>query len=263
MDFNTFPKEIRKITEKLSYQIDEIGESDSTVVLFDNMVLKIEKSGDNADREYNALKFLDGKLPVPEIICFQKENGYNYLLMSKLKGVMACSCIKDLNSLIELLADGLKQFWSVDITDCTLNSTLDKKLKAAKFNIDNDLVDIDDFEENTIGVNGFKDINALYNFLINNKPKEDLVFTHGDYCLPNVFSDGEKITGFLDLGKAGIADRWQDIAPCVRSLKYNICSINKQPEQIFLDYKNKLYNLLGIEENSKKLKYYILLDELF
>ncbi len=82
------------------------------------------------------------------------------------------------------------------ITDCALNSTLDKKLKAAKFNIDNDLVDIDDFEENTIGANGFKDINALYSFLLNNKPKEDLVFTHGDYCLPNVFSDGEKLQVF-------------------------------------------------------------------
>ena len=33
--------------------------------------------------------------------------------------------------------------------------------------------------------------------------EEDLVFTHGDYCLPNVIIDGEEVAGFVDWGRAG------------------------------------------------------------
>ena len=39
--------------------------------------------------------------------------------------------------------------------------------------------------------------------------------------MPNVFADGDRISGFIDLGKAGKADRWQDLAICYRSLKHN------------------------------------------
>ncbi|MFR5875238.1 MAG: phosphotransferase [Eubacterium sp.] len=122
---------------------------------------------------------------------------------------------------------------------------------------------IEDFENETIDPDGFSDINELYLFFINNKPDNDLVFTHGDYCLPNIFIDNNKTVGFLDLGKAGIADRWQDIALCVRSLKYNMCNQCSMSYDEFINTKKYFYSLLGIKEDKQKLKYYILLDELF
>ena len=48
------------------------------------------------------------------------------------------------------------------------------------------------------------------------------MFVHGDFCLPNVFFADGKVSGFIDLGDAGIADRWYDIALGYRSLKHNV-----------------------------------------
>lgn len=264
MIMKQLPDVIQKRIAGLEYSVDSIGESDSDIILFDDMVLKIERTSNQSNREYDILKWLDGKLSAPKVIEFAQQNGCNYLLMSRLKGSMICSddTMKNLDTAAELLAEGLKLLWSIDIDKCPYSSRLDERLRVAKYNIEHGLVDVENAEEDTFGENGFADVNELYEFLVNNKPDEDLVFSHGDYCLPNVFVD-DKTIRFLDLGKAGIADRWQDLALCIRSLKYNLCELCSVSENEFERLKNKIYSILGVEENCEKLKYYILLDELF
>ncbi len=75
-------------------------------------------------------------------------------------------------------------------------------------------------QPDTYGKDGFSDPKELLDWLCSNRPEEDIVFIHGDYCLPNVFLDGDSI-GFIDLDHAGTGDRWADIALCWRSLKDN------------------------------------------
>ena len=48
-----------------------------------------------------------------------------------------------------------------------------------------------------------------------NKPKEELALSHGDYCLPNVFFKDGKVSGFIDLGASGVADKYLDIADLI------------------------------------------------
>ena len=262
---NEFPTAIQKRIAGLEYDVDSMGESDSNVILFEHMVLKIEKTSNQSNREYEILKWLDGRLSAPEVIEFAQENGSNYLLMSRLKGSMLCSNenMKNPDAAAELLAEGLKLLWSMDINDCPYNSRLNERLETAKYNIEHGLVDVDNAEEDTFGENGFADVYELYEFLVHNQPEEDLVFTHGDYCLPNILVDDAHTISFLDLGKAGIADRWQDLALCIRSLKYNLCEVCAVSVTEFERLKNKIYSILGVEENREKLRYYILLDELF
>lgn len=107
-----------------------------------------------------------------------------------------------------------------------------------------------DWEEDS----AFNSPEELYKYLISNQPDEEIVFSHGDYCLLNVFFNEGNVTGFIDLGRAGMADKWQDIALCVRSLQYNLQN-NK--------YTDLLFKYLEIEPDYEKIKYYILLDELF
>jgi kanamycin kinase/aminoglycoside 3'-phosphotransferase-3 len=97
----------------------------------------------------------------------------------------------------------------------------------------------------------------LLEWLNNNKPEEELVLSHGDFCLPNIFIDGKTVTGFIDIGRGGISDKWQDIALCVRSLNYNLRHTDQQK------YINLLFTYLGIQLDEAKIRYYILLDELF
>ena len=82
------PSEIEKITGNKPYTIDDIGQSGSKVLIFDDMVLKISNESDENDNELKLMKWLTNKVPAPEIICHINENELDYLLMSKISGKM-------------------------------------------------------------------------------------------------------------------------------------------------------------------------------
>ena len=177
---------------------------------------------------------------------------------------MACDskCLEKPRELIVCLAEGLKMFWEIKDTDCQYRCDLDKKLEMARYNIKNGLVDIENMEPETFGEKGFQSPEELLNWLILNRPEEELVLSHGDYCLPNIFIENGKISGFIDLGKTGWADKYQDIALCYRSLKHNFNGDYGGKKYEGYD-PNLLFKELGIDPNWDKIHYYILLDELF
>jgi aminoglycoside phosphotransferase len=47
------------------------------------------------------------------------------------------------------------------------------------------------------------------------------VLTHGDFCLPNVLVEGEKLSALVDVGGAGLASPEVDLAAGVWTLQYN------------------------------------------
>ena len=65
---------------------DTVGMSASSVLLFPEMVLKVSEDGFEADNEVKMMRFLEGKLIVPKVYAYEKEDGKAYLLMSRLKG---------------------------------------------------------------------------------------------------------------------------------------------------------------------------------
>lgn len=257
------PQGMQKLINDPSYEMDQVGMSDSNVLIFSDMVLKIQAEGEESDHEYRMMEWLKGKLPVPDVLAFEKENGKSYLLMSKLDGKMACSdyYLKKPNELSSLLAQGMELLCQVDTTGCPFVVDLDKKLEMAEYNVVHDLVEVEDAEPDTF-TKYFKSPAHLLDWLKHNKPQEELVLTHGDYCLPNIFLKDGKVSGFIDLGKTGLADKWQDIALCYRSFKHNREGLyggtkyaNVSPDMLF--------ETLKIRPDWDKIRYYILLDELF
>lgn len=67
MNTISFPAKIAALISGETYQTDEIGMSDASVLLFEDKVLKIQESNEEAFNEYRMLTWLGGKLPVPKV----------------------------------------------------------------------------------------------------------------------------------------------------------------------------------------------------
>lgn len=254
------PASIRSIIGESTFVVDQTGMSDSQVICFDDKVLKIEKTREESNNEHRMMHWLQDKICVPKVLCFETMDNVNYLLMSKADGRMLCDNLEKPDLLISLLAEGLKLLWRVDISDCPYNNSVENKLRLAEIRVANNLCGMDDAEMDTYGENGFKSPADLLAWLKDNKPAESPVLSHGDYCLPNIFTKDGRVTGFIDLGRCGTADKYQDIALCCRSLEYNLygCYTGKNQE-----LPGMLFEKLGIEPDQELIRYYILLDELF
>lgn len=260
----SIPEHIRQILADRQGTKNDIGMSGSSVTVYDDCVLKAETQTPETDSAVQMLQWLQGKLPVPRILAHENADGISYLLMSKAEGAMSCDSyyMKRPLELMALLADGMKMLWSVDTVDCPKVRSLDDMLIEASFRVANGLVDMDTIDPNTFGPNGFRDPDALLNWLIVHKPAEDWVLTHGDYCLPNLFLKDGAVSCFIDLGDTALSDRWRDIALCWRSMNSNYAGAyggpvyeNPDPERLFRE--------LGIQPDWDKIRWHILLDELF
>lgn len=47
-------------------------------------------------------------------------------------------------------------------------------------------------------------------------------FVHGDFCLPNILVKNNKVSGFIDLGNAGMGDPLYDLYWCIWSFEHNL-----------------------------------------
>lgn len=199
--------ELKKLIEKYRCVKDTEGMSPAKVYKLvgenENLYLKMTDSrykGTTYDveREKDMMLWLEGKLPVPKVLHFERHDGWSNLLMSEADGVLCSEEYEDEQSPEKII--------------------------------------------------------ELYDFLKTEKPEEELVFSHGDLGDSNIFVKDGKVSGFIDLGRSGRADKWYDIAFCVRSIREDIGE--EQYVELFFD-------LLGIKPDWEKIKYYILLDELF
>lgn len=257
------PEKIRKYLPDESYETDHIGMSDSSVFLFRDKILKVQENTPESETEYRMMQWLNERLPVPQVYAHEVQDNTSYLLMSKCPGDMACAekYMSDPKLLVEMLAQALKNLWEVDISDCPADWSLKFKLEAARFNVEHGLVDMENTEPGTFGEGGFADPKALLDWLYENQPDEELVLSHGDFCLPNLFFD-DKVIRYIDLGRTGIADKWCDIALCYRSLSHNYDGAYGGKRYSGLD-DQLLFRKLGLDPDWEKIRYYILLDELF
>ena len=256
------PSSIAAILGTQNGKMDGLGKSGAQVLLFDDYVLKIRPVEDPDTADVQILQWLAGKAPVPQVAAHEVWNGRDWLLMTRIQGKELCK--PDIMTrpalLLDCMAEALHILWSIPVTDCPFERTVADNLSHAERAILTGRFDPSDCEPETFGPGGFENPQALLNWLKKHQPAQDRVVTHGDFCLPNLFTDGKKFTGFIDVGNTGAGDRWMDLALGWRSLKHNSDGHygkiypNIDPDDLF--------RAAGIPKDEEKLRYYILLDEL-
>jgi len=255
----SLPAHLAQAVSGYNWQQNNIGLSTSQIFRLEakdknSLYLKIDSRASQHSLRQEKLKldWLKNRLPVAEVLLFAEDKTNEYLLLSEISGVDASddSLKKNISQTVKQLVDGLKKIHNLPLEDCPFDARLACKIEIARERMINGFVEEADFDEERQG----RTAADLFEELLATVPTdEDLVFTHGDYCLPNViFKDGN-LSGFFDWASAGVADKYQDIALLTRSVLHNFA--NNREESIFEIYDS--------EPDWKKIRFYKLLDEFF
>jgi aminoglycoside phosphotransferase len=197
-------------------------------------------------------------LPVPAVLQYHEWKGREYLLTTAVPGTEASAQrpADQYDAVVTALANGLRTLHATNISACPFDQSRRVRVAAAEARVRAGLVREDDFDSVRQG----RSASQLYaELLATQTSAEDRAFTHGDFCLPNVLlvSDGAgglRVSGFVDCGNSGIADRYQDLALCARSVAHNFGQ----------EWVAKLFARCGLDRvDEGKLAYYQLLDEFF
>lgn len=255
------PEEITQLIQAdMPWEQVNIGESgDScfkvTLKNGNKAFLKTHANNDNYfTHEIAAALWLNQHITAAEVLADGTQGPFSYLLTSALPGKDLSAWVSELSNLevVNICATAMRQLHLIPYENCPLDQKLQVKIPWAKQRLHDGLVDLEDFDDSRKGWS----LERLLVELDKNIPKsEDLVVTHGDFSLPNLIVERSSFSGFIDLGRAGVADRHQDLAICFNSLERNLGD-SFQTE--FLESYGLITKL-----DEEKLEFYKLLDEFF
>jgi len=214
--YETFGENHRTSSEAEIYLYQKSGSVD--------LFLKIRSGDVDAPlvNEKEAMVWLDGKLPVPRVVGYCQVKKKEYLLTEGIEGTSSYlePHRSDTERTVRILVEGLKDIHAVDITDCPFpNRCADALVEEAERNVAEGVVTAEFLAENgddrTVG-EALAEIKML-------KPNEEtMVFTHGDYCLPNILLHQGELAGFIDWGSVGGGDRHRDFVAAKYSVHRNL-----------------------------------------
>ncbi len=204
--------------------------------------------------EMARLRWLAEHISVPAVRHFAAIGDEAWLLTEALPGQTAFQLLETSPGTGMEIADSLARFLrrlhAIPLSLCPFDSGHMRRLRLARGRLDAGLVDTEDFDDERRGWSGeevWSDIQSLLPL------DEDRVVTHGDFSLDNIlFVDGE-VVGCIDLDRAGIADRYQDLAILWNSLG-----------EFGAGLQDRMMRCYGIyRPNERKLRFHLALDELF
>lgn len=206
----------------------------------------------NLVREHARLEALSSRVPVPKVIAFEEDGSREFLITTEIPGREACSpATQDvIQTRVGEIARACRRFHDAPTRDFSFVELARDLRETAARRVALDLVDNSDFDPERRGRSARDLLDELYEISPNS---DDVVLTHGDMCLPNVILLGNHLSGFVDVGRSALSDRWRDLALCLRSVDSNWGP----------GWRDQFLREYGIEIDSTKLRFYTLLDEFF
>ncbi|KQS03229.1 aminoglycoside phosphotransferase [Sphingomonas sp. Leaf357] len=200
------------------------------------------------------LQWLRDHIAVPAVRAFFATPDEAWLLITALPGKTAYqwleSCPDQRPAIVDRLARLLRCLHAIPVASCPFNSDHQLRLGEARWRIDRGLVDVDDFDVERAGWSA----EAVWVAMTEVLPMApDPVVTHGDFSLDNILlADGAE-AGCIDVGRAGVADRYQDLAILWHGLAEFGTALQR-----------RLFDSYGIAEpDERKIRFHLMLDELF
>lgn len=202
------------------------------------------------------LRWLADKVPVPvpRLIGRVVAEDGAWLLTTALAGDTAWQVLDrapaQRGQVVDALAALLRTLHAIPVATCPFDSGMTHRTWRARRRMDTGLVDVDDFDDARAGWSAEQVWDALQRYV---PLAPDPVVTHGDFSLDNILLQDGRITGCIDLGRVGVADRYQDLA----ILSANLAEFGSVlPDRLFARY--------GIDApDAAKIEAHLLLDELF
>lgn len=206
--------------------------------------------------EARRLRWLADRVAVPQVLAFTEDTdaAAAWLLTPALPGRTAWEVLTahpaEAARVVDALADCLRTWHALPVQDCPFDATAQFRLAEARARIDAGLVAGDDFDRARAGWTAEQVWDALSTLP---PPSAQPVVTHGDFSLDNILIAGGQVTGCIDVGRAGLADRYQDIAILWNCLG----EFGTAPQA-------RLLAALGEGSGDRaRLDFHLLLDELF
>ncbi|MEV8379216.1 APH(3') family aminoglycoside O-phosphotransferase [Kribbella sp. NPDC056861] len=177
-----------------------------------------------------------------------------WLVTEAVTGITAASWPSgDLATVTRSLADAARMLHSLPIDGCPFRRDLATTDLLASARVEAGLVDLDNLEDQYDGWTGGQLLDELRRI---RPTDENLVVCHGDLTPDNVLVDPDsgQLTGLIDVGGLGLADRWLDLAILYRELSDG--PFDRSHAAQFL-------RRYGVTSDPAKMSYYVLLDEFF
>ena len=145
------------------------------------------------ERESKILEWIDGRIPTPNLLYYTYENEVEYQLTSEVKGTPTYK-VQSFEKVdaVRVLGETLKMVHSMGTDGCPIDNRVANKLAL-----------IEDSSK------------------LGDSPVEERVFSHGDYCLPNIIMENAALSGVIDWDYGGLADPYVDFNSCIWSMGYN------------------------------------------
>lgn len=209
---------------------------------------------DDVVDEMVRLRWLSGRVAVPELVRFLVDGDAAWLLTTALPGRTAWQCLDAepdrAGEIVDALAGFLRELHAIPVASCPFDSGFAYRLGLARARIDAGLVDTDDFDAARQGWSA----EAIWDAIQRTLPLPfDRVVTHGDFSLDNLLLHDGRVIGCIDLGRVGVADRYQDLAILAHCL-----------DEFDGGLRDRLFDRYGIAAPDRaRLDAHLLLDELF
>ena len=253
------PQTWRQRFADIRYEQQTIGESRADVFRLtpagsDPLFVKSEPRISFAELpgEVQRLRWLaEQDVPAARVLDSTEAHDRYWLLMTAIPGRdLASSGDLAPQQIVSLAASALRTLHALDIKNCPFDHRLDAKIALAREHLLAGLIDEEDFDDSRLG----QGAEAVFEQMLAARPdSEDLVVTHGDACLPNLLADNGRFSGFVDCGRLGVSDRFQDLALAAHSIAYNL---GEQWLPVF-------FEAYGVQPDQRKIAFYQLLDEFF